>query len=536
MAGEGTILVREEPGAGNACVVGGAALEAVTISDFLRTHAIRRPDHTAYIYLDGSVTWKELDRRINALAAAFWRRGVRPGDVVAVCTSDGPVQIEVLYATARIGAIRVGLNYRYAPTDVEKLVAHSGAKLIVVEDGLTHLTAGCAPDFGIITAGNGQGSRGDYEATLDFAAKAAWPRTMGSAIAQICYTTGSTGNPKGAVWRHSAVVHAMGFTVLDLDFHEDDVYLHCLPAAGVPSVLATWNVTLGFTSVIMPRFQADLALDLIQKHGCTRALFIPTMLTAVCEEAEARPRDVSSMRKILYGSASTPPALVRRGNRVFDGVEFEQIYGSTEGAGGWFTKLSPSDHRQALEGHEALLTSCGKPMIHSSIRVVDQHGKPVEPGEVGEICVAGDFVMDGYHNEEELTRLALRDGWLFTGDMGRIDESGYVYLVDRKQFMIITGGYNVYPIEIENVVASYPSVLEVCAFGIPDEKWGEAVHVAVVPRNGRTIEEAEIQSWCRGKLAQFKVPKSVEVRDALIRGATGKILKRAERDRVVLGR
>lgn len=508
-------------------------MEVVTISDFLRTHAVRRPNHVAYVYLHGSVSWKELNRRIDALAALLWTRGVRKGDIVAVCTSDGPVQIEVLYATARIGAIRVGLNYRYSAVDVEKLVTHSGAKLIIVEDGFAHLTAGCKPKFGVITAGDGQGSRGDYEASLDLAAAAPSVRVVGSDIAQICYTTGSTGNPKGAVWRHSAVVHAMGFTLLDLNFREDDVYLHCLPAAGVPSVLATWNVTLGFTSVIMPRFQADLALDLIEKHRCTTLLFIPTMLTAVCEEAEARPRDVSSMRKILYGSASTPPALVRRGNRVFDGIEFEQIYGSTEGAGGWFTKLSPADHRGALEGNEELLTSCGKPMIHSSVRIVDQDGKPCEPGQVGEICVAGDFVMDGYHKEEELTRLALRDGWLFTGDMGRIDENGYVYLVDRKQFMIITGGYNVYPIEVENVVAAHPSVLEVCVFGVPDEKWGEAIHVAVVPRNGCSVVESEIRDWCRGKLAQFKVPKSVEIRDALIRGATGKILKRAERDRFV---
>lgn len=129
----------------------------------------------------------------------------------------------------------------------------------------------------------------------------------------------------------------------------------------------------------------------------------------------------------------------------------------------------------------------------------------------------------------------MRDGWLFTGDMGRIDEDGYVYLVDRKQFMIITGGYNVYPIEIENVIAGHPSVLEVCVFGIPDEKWGEAIHVAVVPRKGHTVTESEIKSWCRGKLAKFKAPKSIEIRDALIRGATGKILKRAERDRYTLG-
>ncbi len=506
-----------------------------TISDFLRTHAIRRPDHVAYTYLHGSITWKELDRRIDALSATLWRRGIRPGDVVGVCTTDGPVQIEALYATARIGAVRVGLNYRFAPADIEKLAAHSGAKVIIVETGLTDLTAGCSPEFGVITAGDGQADRGEYEASLDFSASAPDWRGTGSELAQICYTSGSTGNPKGAMWSHSGLIHAMGFTLLDLNFREDDIYLHCLPAAGVPSVLASWNAMLGFTSVIMPRFQAALALDLIEKHRCTTTLFIPTMLTAVCEEADARPRDVTSMRKILYGSASTPPALIRRGNRVFEGIEFEQIYGSTEGAGGFFTKLSPRDHRRALEGNEELLTSCGKPMIHSNVRIQKPDGSLCATGDVGEIVVRGDFVMKGYYKEAEVTRQALRDGWLLTGDMGRMDENGYVYLVDRKQFMIITGGYNVYPIEVENVVAAHPGVLEVCVFGIPDDKWGEAIHVAVVPRDGCTLAEDEIKSWCHGKVAQFKIPKSVEVRDALIRGATGKILKRAERDRYVVG-
>ena len=172
-------------------------------------------------------------------------------------------------------------------------------------------------------------------------------------------------------------------------------------------------------------------------------------------------------------------------------------------------------------------------MTHARVRVVDADGQPCAAGEVGEICIRGDFVMDGYFKEEELTRQALRDGWLFTGDMGRIDADGYLYIVDRKQFLIITGGYNVYPVEVENAIAAHPSVQEVCVFGVPDEKWGDAVHAVIVPRTGRTVTESEIQTWCRGKLAGFKVPKSVELRDELIRGATGKILKRAERDRVV---
>ena len=507
------------------------SLEVSTISDFVRAHVIRRPDHTAYIYAQGQVTWAELDRRIDALGTAMWARGIRPGDTVGVCTTDGPVQVEVMYALARIGARRTGLNYRFSAEDIQKLSAHSEAKLIIVEDEFAHLTDGCTPEFGIIRAGDGQGARGEYEDFLDFDTAPPKVRVPASDICQICYTTGSTGSPKGALWRHSSLVHAMGFTLLDVNFNEDDIYLHCLPAAGVPSVLLTWNAMLGFTTVVMAKFDPTEALDLMERHRCTTTLFIPTMLTAVCEVAEKQPRDLSSMRKILYGSASTPPALVQRVNAVFEGIALEQVYGSTEGMGGWYTKLSAADHAFALEHKPDLLASCGRPMIHARLRIADENGQDCAPDEVGEICVAGDFVMDGYFKEPELTRAALKDGWLYTGDMGKIDENGYLYLVDRKQFMIITGGYNVYPIEVENLIATHPSVLEVCVFGVPDERWGDSIHAAVVPRSGCDIDPDDLMAWCKGKITSFKVPKSVELRDELIRGATGKIQKRAERAR-----
>lgn len=503
----------------------------ITTSDFLRTHANRRPDHLAYIYLDEAVTWFELDRRVNAIAAGLRTRGIRPNDVVAICAHDGPVQIEMLFVAARMGVVRVGLNTRFAQSEIEKLANHANPKLIIVEDELKHLIGDYSPEFGIISAGDGQCLRSDYEDLLDFDTEFTAPPVSDADIAQICYTTGSTGNPKGAIWRHSAIVNAMGFTLLDLGLGEDDVYLHCLPAAGVPSVLATWNVIPGFTNVIMPGFDPELALDLIDKYRCSSTLWVPTMLTAVCVAAEKKPRNVSSMRKILYGSAPSTPALIRRVSKVFDGVDIEQIYGSTEGAGGWYTKLTPADHQRALEDKVELLTSCGRPMIHAQLMVVDDDGHACAPGEVGEICVSGSFMMDGYFKEEELTNQVIDEGWLHTGDMGRIDEEGYLYLVDRKKFMIITGGYNVYPIEVENEIVEHPSVSEACVFGIPDEKWGEAIHAAVVVNEGMKASEEEIIAWCRENLTKFKVPKSVEFRDNLICGATGKVLKRAEQDR-----
>lgn len=505
----------------------------VTIAQLLRNAAVARPDHAAYHYSRATQTWREVDERVDALAAGLWEAGVRPGDVVASCTHDGPVLIELIYAAARIGAVRVGINYRLSPNEALGIIEHSGAKLVIAQHDFLPLVAQARPALGLVDAGDGQAELGDYARLLEPGAKPPPVAVDENAMAQICYTTGSTGKPKGAIWSHRATLHAMGHTLLDLGFGKDEVWLHCFPGAGVPCLLAIWNVLLGFTSVIMPAFEPDRMLELVERHRVTRLIVVPTMLAAACDAVERKPRDVSSLQRLSYGSAPTPPAMIRRSFKLFPGVELEQWYGSTEGVGGWFSKLTPEEHRRAveIEGCETLLESCGRAMHHSRLEVVGADGKPCAAGEIGEVRISGGFLMDGYYNEPEMTQKTLRDGWLYTGDMGRLDEDGYLYLVDRKQFMIITGGYNVYPIEIENVIAAHPAVAEVCVFGVPDPKWGEAVHAAVAVRPGVEVDEGAIVAWCRERLAKFKVPKSVEFRDRLIRGATGKLLKRAERDR-----
>jgi acyl-CoA synthetase (AMP-forming)/AMP-acid ligase II len=209
------------------------------------------------------------------------------------------------------------------------------------------------------------------------------------------------------------------------------------------------------------------------------------------------------------------------------------MYGATEGCGGFFTKLSTEDHVRALAGEEKMLESCGMATPHAIVQVLRDDGTVCNIGEVGEIAVQGGFIMNGYLNEPELTANALRHGAYMTGDLGRMDDYGYIYLVDRKQFMIISGGYNVYPIEVENVLASHPNVLEVCVFGIPDPHWGEVVHASIVPRPNINLLQEDVESWCRERLAKFKIPRSIEFRDSLNRGVTGKIQKKMERDRYI---
>lgn len=502
-----------------------------TLSDLLRRAAVRSPRHLAYAYDRAEHDWATVDARVNALAGALQRLGLRKGDVIASCCHDGPVLVEVLFAAARIGLIRVGINYRYAAQDVAVILRHCGAKLLIVQDDFRALAKDVEGEIRQISCGDGQSDLGEYAELLAGAHLSSVDEPVSDEdIAQICYTTGSTGAPKGAVWTHRNIVHAASHTLLDLGFHADDVWLHCLPGAGVPSVLDVWNVVLGNTSVILRQFDPKACLEAIQRYRVTRTVWVPTMLFAVCEVAEKASFDTASMRRISYGSAPTPPALIRRALLTFKGAVFDQWYGSTEGAGGWYTHLTPSDHARALNGEEHLLESCGKAMHHAEVAVLDDAGRPCPVAQVGEICVKGAFVMQGYLNDPARTEETLRDGWLRTGDMGRQDAEGYVYLVDRKQFMIITGGYNVYPVEVENALAAHRDVAECCVFGIPDEKWGEAVHALVVLREGCTAGVDELRSWCSERLAAFKVPKAVEIRKTLMRGPTGKIQKRAHKE------
>lgn len=502
-----------------------------TISDALRSAALRRPDHLAYAYERLEHSWRETDARVDRLANALVARGIGRGDVIASCCQDGPVLLEVIFAAARIGAIRVGLNYRYSAADFARVVAHCGARMVFVQRDFLPLAADVPKGVTLVDCGDAQEEMAEYDALLASGAPGDPGIAVGEEeVCQICYTTGSTGAPKAAVWTHRNYMHATTHTQLDLGMTRDDVWLHCLPGAGVPCLLDTWNAVQGFTNVIARAFDPADCLRKIEKYRVTRTVWVPTMLLAVCTVAEKGGCDVSSIRRLSYGSAPTTTALIRRALRTFEGVRFDQWYGSTEGAGGWYTQLTPEDHDRALAGDEHLLQSCGRPMHHADVKVIGEDGEDLPADAFGEICVRGKFVMREYFDNPEQTAETLVGGWLRTGDMGRVDAEGYVYLVDRRQFMIISGGYNVYPVDVENALAQHPAVAEVCVFGIPDEKWGEAVHALVVPSEGAAPSEAELLAFARERLAAFKVPKRIEFRETLMRGPTGKVLKRAHKD------
>jgi acyl-CoA synthetase (AMP-forming)/AMP-acid ligase II len=305
-----------------------------------------------------------------------------------------------------------------------------------------------------------------------------------------------------------------------------------MPAGGVPIVHLCRNLYHASTMVILGKWDPERALDLIAREGITRTVLVPTMLSSLLETESAGHTDTSSLRQLEYGASPLPPATIRRAVELF-GCPFLQMYGTTE-LTGMASMLFPSDHELGMRSEPEILASAGRPLPYVEAKFVAEDGAEVPTGEIGELVVRTDLVIPGYWRAPEMYAEAVRDGWLYTGDLGRRDERGFLYLVDRKKFRIKSGGYNIYPVEVENVLAEHPAVREVCVVGVPDDRWGERVHAVVVLQDEAAVEPAQLIDFCRGNIADFKAPKSVEVwRSELPKGSTGKIQKRAVLDHVL---
>jgi len=350
-------------------------------------------------------------------------------------------------------------------------------------------------------------------------------------LAQILYTSGTTGQPKGVMHTLGSVAAAMAAWVAALGLRHDDRLLghFALSHFGGRVMDSAWCV--GATLVILPRPDPAAILAAVAERRITVLLMVPTLLQMLLDCPEAARHDLSSLRVVLYAAAPASPTLVRRAIEAF-GPILVTGFGQTE-AYGLNTILTAAEHRAALDAGSDRLASVGREADAGvQVRLLDPHGTPVGRGAVGELCVSAPWVMAGYWNRPDLTEQRLRGGWLRTGDLGRQDEAGYFYLVDRAEDMIISGGYNVAPREVEDVIAALPGVRECCVVGVPDSKWGEAVRAVVV---GEGLDEARVIAHCRAQLAAFKVPKQVEFADSLPKSGVGKILRRAVRERFWAG-
>jgi acyl-CoA synthetase (AMP-forming)/AMP-acid ligase II len=504
--------------------VGGRGM---TLSDILGRHARGQRDAIALIDAAHRRTYAELDRRVTRLANVLRDRDVRPGDRVAVMAGNSIEVLESYYAIARIGAVCVTINFRLTPTEIAYLLADSGARCALVGD---ELAAGMrtarekAPDVGtVIHLGR------EYEDLL--AAAADTPVQLAvddDAAAFIMYTSGTTGHPKGAVLTHrNLFLHGLS-QIAFLGIPRDDrVYLSGAPLFHIAGLAGTIPPLInGGRSVIIRSggFDPAATVRLLADERVSSCFFVPSQWAAVCAVPDLASHDLSALRRLSWGAAPASLTLLRTMMTTFPHAEVVSSFGQTE--------CSPVTC--ALRGEDSVrkIGSVGTPMTNVEVRVVDDDMRDVPVGEVGEIVYRGPMVMKEYWNNPVATAEAFRGGWFHSGDLVRRDDEGYVYVVDRKKDMIISGGENIYCAELENVVADHPKVAEVAVIGVPDECWGETPVAVVVARDpAEPPSTDEIRAFCRERLASYKLPRRTVTVDSLPRNAGGKVLKTELRER-----
>lgn len=464
-----------------------------------------------------SFTWAQIVARTGKLAGALQALGIVDGERAALLAMNSHRSFECYFASIWAGGIVTPLNHRLSFSEIAAQLADAAPRVLMVDaQFLQHaqaLRAACSSISAVILAGDEDAPAGvlDYEKLLAEAAIAADANREGDDGACLFYTGGTTGAAKGVLLSHDNILaNTVNFmSVVGLD--EETVHLHCGPLFHVASGVRLFSVTQAAgTHVMLPRFEPEDVLRAIAEHRVTIATFVPTMLRALLDRRDVADFDLSSLRYITYGAAPMPVAMLREAMARLPNVRFVQSYGMTE-TSPIATMLGWRDHLPGKDGPDRL-RSAGRAALLSEIRIVDRQGVAVQAGEAGEITIKGPMVMRGYWRQPEVTAAALRDGWMHSGDIGYLDESGYLYVVDRIKDLIISGGENVYSQEVENAIASHPAVQECAVFGRPDARWGESVHAVVVPKPGHAVRDEEIVAHCRTLIAGFKCPKSVQIR------------------------
>jgi long-chain acyl-CoA synthetase len=439
--------------------------------------------------------------------------GALPGDRVAILAANSTQYIETYLAVPAAGLVIVPLNTRHAEPELRYALKDAAAKVLLTDrepGALRQLvdTVIMMPD--------------EYEALIDAADEAELGvGVTENSLAGLFYTGGTTGASKGVMLSHrNLIANTFQFMTVSPPL-QDNVFLIMAPlfhAAGSNGVLGgVWSASC---QIPLKVFDPAVALNLIEKYGVTHTLGVPAMIAAISELQHKQARDVSSVRLVAHGGSPIATQVVRRASAAFPSAEFVHVYGMTEA----------SPLLTGLRHEERLLDvdrgrSCGQPLIGVQVRIVDAGGRDVPPGEVGELMACGPNIMQGYWNKPEQTAEVLQDGWYRSGDMGYMDEEGFVFLVDRARDMIITGGENVYCSEVEEVLYKHVAVLEAAVFGVPDEQWGEAVHAVVVPRT--EVAATELIAFCRQHIAGYKIPKDISFSTKeLPKSGPGKILKR----------
>jgi long-chain acyl-CoA synthetase len=489
----------------------------------------RHPDKVATSALGRTQTFRQLGERVARLAGGFRSLGVRKGDRVAMLALNSDRYIEFFLASWWIGAVATPVNTRWSDAEIRYALNDCGSEVLIVDDEhlarVRSIVDGAATVRATVHAGNQTPPPGvsSFEAVLAAAAPVEDARCAPNDLAAILYTGGTTGFPKGVMLSHANLWSAAIGRMAEIPNPERFTTLLTAPLFHVAGMGRLIGQTLvGGTCVTLPVFRAEAVLQTIERERISDLVLVPSMIQMLLDDPSLRRHRLDSLERILWGAAPITLALLERALDVFPGVEFIHAYGMTETAAAVSVNGLCNDPEARRSGR---VRSAGRAGYAAEVRIVDPEGREVPRGTVGEIAVRGPMVMLGYWNRPEETAKVLRDGWLHTGDAATMDEEGWIFVVDRIKDMIITGGENVYPAEVETALGRHPAVAAAAVIGIPSEQWGEAVHAVVVLRDDMQVRADELQAFCRGLLGGYKCPKSIEFRTALPTSAAGKVLK-----------
>ncbi len=498
------------------------------VVDLLERDAALYPERVAVAMVGGpSLTFGELRDRVRRVAGGFRAAGIGRGDRVAVMADNGVVFFDVYLAAAYLGAAAVPINPQLAPGEIEYILKNAEPGLTIADVSSTDRLSDVATAGPVVEIGTAA-----YQELLAGAPLADEGHSDESDVALIIYTSGTTGRPKGVGLTQRGLAFNGLTMALVQRFRPDDVCLSTTPlyhaAAGtrVSSMLAD-----GQTHVVLGSFSPESFFAAVAEHRVTVSVLVPVQIRRILDHPDFDHADLSSLRLVVYGAASTDGALIRRAHERF-GCGLYQAYGLSECVTN-LTGLLPEDHDLAMAGRPELLDSCGRVVPGVRVELRDDDGAPTAPDEVGEIWVRSEKVMAGYWRDPDRTAEVLVDGWLRTGDLGRMDRDGYLYIVGRAKDMLISGGINIYPREIEVVLHAHPSIAEAAVVGRPDPEWGERPVAFVELRPGGSLDR--LPDWCRRHLAKVKVPDEFITVDRLPRTATGKIRKVELRERLSAG-
>ena len=473
------------------------------------------------------LSFAQLGRRVDALVGALKAKGVRRGDRVGILDVNSHRYAEAYYACAQAGMILLPLNSRLAPPELKYVLEDSGAKALIVAESFLPAIEGLRVEVLVQ----------DYERFLATGTPDGTVEPMApDDICQIYYTSGTTGEPKGVCLTYRNMIASALDSIVGLELRRSDIWLHAAPMFHLVDAWSVWAMPILGATQVMVHFTPERMMEVVQRTRPTGAGVPPTLINMMANHPKIGQFDLSSLRFIMYGGSPTPLGVLQKAVKALPS-RYIHGYGITE-TSGITTLADPEDfHVEGTPEQLALTSNAGRAVPHIELKIVDDAGAALDCGAVGEVVVGGARVMREYWNKPAHTAEALRAGWYHTGDMGYLDGERRLFIVDRKKDMIITGGENVYSVEVENVLSTHPAVLEVAVIGVPDNQWGEAVKAIVVLREGAGASAQELLAFCRGKIAGYKIPRSVDFSSApLPKTGPGKIAKRRLRDPYWAGR